>query len=212
MKLKIIIYPLLLLLTLSVFAQNDPAAIKILDKFSSQALGAPSVSMKFKIVTINQAENTYDTLSGSIILSRNKYKLDLPDNITWFNGETNWSYLIAEKEVTITKADKKDNSFQNRPSEIFSMYKKGYKSRLIEETGDIYLIDLYPDDIKNDLLRVRLSISKPLSVLKSLEYKKRDGLVITLYVREYNLTLKPDADTFLFKKENYKGVDIIDLR
>ena len=43
---------------------------------------------------------------------------------------------------------------------IFSMYKKGYKSRLIEEKSDSYLIDLYPEDIKSDLVRVRLSIGK----------------------------------------------------
>ena len=61
-----------------------------------------------------------------------------------------WSYLIAEKEVTINKADKKDNSFQNRPSAIFSMYKEGYKCRLIEDKPDLAIIDLYPEDIKSE--------------------------------------------------------------
>ena len=117
--------------------------------------------MKFQLVSIDQIENSNDTLTGSVILSKDKYKLDLPDNIIWFNGETSWSYLPAEKEVTITKADKKDNSFQNRPSPIFSMYKNGYKCRLIEEKSDSYLIDLYPEDIKNDLIRVRLTIERP---------------------------------------------------
>ncbi len=139
--------------------------------------------MKFNLVTLNQTDNTNDSLAGSIILSKDKYKLDLPDNIVWFNGETSWSYLPAEKEVTITKADKKDNSFQNRPSLIFSMYKKGYKSRLIEEKSDSYIIDLYPEDIKSDLLRVRLTIGKPHLNLISLEYKKKDGIIITLRVR-----------------------------
>ena len=45
--------------------QNDPAAVKILDKFSSKALAAPSVSMKFILVTDRPAENTNDTLDGS---------------------------------------------------------------------------------------------------------------------------------------------------
>ena len=112
--------------------RTDQEAIKILDKFSANASGAPSVSMKFNLLTVDQTENTNDTLYRFIILSKDKYKLDLPDNIIWFNGETSWSYLPAEKEVTITKADKKDNSFQNRPSAIFSMYKKGYKADLLK--------------------------------------------------------------------------------
>jgi outer membrane lipoprotein-sorting protein len=168
--------------------------------------------MKFDLVTVDQMENTNDTLRGSVILSKDKYKLEMPDNITWFNGETSWNYLLAEKEVTVTKADKKDHSFQNRPSAIFSMYKKGYKSRLIEEKSDSYIIDLYPEDIKSDLMRVRLSINKSTIDLNSLEYKKKDGVIITLYVKEYSLKIKPDPETFDFQQSKYKGVEIIDMR
>jgi outer membrane lipoprotein carrier protein len=212
MKIYAIIFSAVLLQTLNTFGQKDQEAVKILDKFSASALEATSVSMKFNLVTTNQMEHTIDTLTGSIILSKDKYKLDLPDNIIWFNGETSWSYLPAEKEVTITKADKKDNSFQNRPSAIFSMYKKGYKSKLLEERSDSYIIDLYPEDIKSELLRVRLSIGKSLLNLLSLEYKKRDGIVITLQVSEYNLKQKPDPDTFIFHPEKFKGVEVIDMR
>jgi outer membrane lipoprotein carrier protein len=212
MRIHIFIYSAVLLLTLRANGQSDPEAIKILDKFSASALGAPSVSMKFELVTEDQMENTKDTLTGAVILSKDKYKLDMPDNITWFNGETSWSYLPAEKEVTITRADKKDHSFQNRPSSIFSMYKSGYKSRLLEERTDSYIIDLYPEDIKSDLLRVRLSIDKSMINLRSLEYKKRDGVVITLIVKEYNLKVKPDQEIFVFQPSKYKGVEIIDMR
>jgi outer membrane lipoprotein-sorting protein len=193
-------------------AQNDQEAIKILDKFADDALKAPSVSMKFKLVTINQTDNTNDSLEGSVILNKDKYKLDLPDNTVWFNGETSWSYLTAEKEVTITKADKKDNTFQSRPSLIFSMYKKGYKNRLIEEKSDSYIIDLYPEDIKSELLRVRLSIGKTLFNLISLEYKRKDGVVSTLHVNEYDLRVKPSPDTFVFQAGKYKDAEVIDMR
>jgi outer membrane lipoprotein carrier protein len=212
MRLIIFHFSYFLLITVNVFGQNDPAAIQILDKFSANALKAPSISMIFNLVTTDQMENTNDTITGSIILSKDKYKLDLTDNITWFNGETTWSYLPVEKEVTITRADKKDNSFQNRPSAIFSMYKNGYKCRLIEDRSDSYIIDLYPVDIKSDLLRVRLSIGKSMMDLRSLEYKKRDGIVITLIVNEYSLKIKPEPDAFIFQPAKFKGVDVIDMR
>ncbi len=212
MRIYIINLSAAILLSLNVLAQNDQDAVKILDNFSANALNAPSVSMNFRLITINQIENKNDTLSGSIILNKDKYKLDLPDNIVWFNGETSWSYLPAEKEVTITRADKKDNSFQNRPSAIFSMYKNGYKSRLIEESTESYIIDLYPEDIKTDLIRVRLSIGKSRMDLKSLEYKKRDGIVVTLKVSEYNLKLITEPDMFNFQPSKFKGVEVIDMR
>jgi len=209
---QILFSPIVFLLTQNAFGQNDQQAIEILDKFSANALAAPSVSMKFHLVTTDQKENLNDTLTGFIILNKDKYKLDLPDNTIWFNGETSWSYLPAEKEVTITKADKKDKSFQNRPSEIFSMYKNGFKSRLIEERSDSYIIDLYPEDIKSDLIRVRLSINKFQMNLKSLEYLKKNGTGIALHISEYNLKLKPEADVFIFRPEKFKGVEVIDMR
>ena len=192
--------------------QNDPQAVKVLDKFSSTATAAPSVTMEFLLINTDQVENTTDTLEGSIILSKNSYKLDLPDNIIWFNGETSWSYLPAEKEVTITRPDKKDDSFQSRPSSIFTMYKNGYKSRLIEERADSYVLDLYPEDIQYDLTRVRLSIAKPSLNLKSFEYKRRDGITIDLVIKEFNLKQNPDPGMFIFSPEKYKGVEVIDMR
>jgi outer membrane lipoprotein carrier protein len=212
MRHNLLAIPLLLLANLSSAGDTDQDVMKILDKFSADAIAAPSVSIKFNLVTVNQVENTRDTLPGSVILNRDKYQLNLPDNIIWFNGETSWSYLPAEKEVTINKADKKDNSFKNRPSAIFSMYKSGYKCRLIEDRSDSYIIDLYPEDIKNDLIRVRLSIGKQEMNLITLEYKKRDGIFVILNVLDYDLKQKPGPDTFVYPQNKYKGVEVIDMR
>lgn len=192
--------------------QTNQDALQILDKFAAKASKAPSIFMKFDLIMNNEAEKTTDTLKGSVILNKDKYRLELPNNIVWFNGTTSWSYLQAEQEVTITKADKKDNSFQNKPSLIFTIYKKDYKNRLIEETNESYVIDLYPIDIKTDILRIRLTIGKKLLDLKSLEYKRRDGITSTLKVKDYDLTRSTDALTFEFQKSAYKDAEIIDMR
>lgn len=194
------------------YGQNDPQAISILDKFSLKASSAPSLSMKFIMLTDDQVEKIKDTISGNVILSKDNYRLDLQDNIIWYNGETSWSYLPAEKEVTITKPDKSDDSFDTRPSSIFTMYKKGYKARLLEEKKDSYIIDLYPEEIKNELIRVRLAIKKPSLDLISFEYKSRDGITITLLVKEYSLGQNPAPETFIFYPEKYRGVEVIDMR
>lgn len=211
---KIILLSLLsaVIFTIALPGQSNQDALQILDKFAGKASKAPSISMKFDLIMNNEAEKTIDTLKGAVILNKDKYRLELPNNIVWFNGTTSWSYLQAEQEVTITKADKKDNSFQNKPSLIFTIYKKDYKNRLIEETNDSYIIDLYPIDIKTDILRIRLTIGKRLLDLKSLEYKRRDGITSTLKVKDYDLTKKTDALTFEFQKSAYKDAEIIDMR
>ena len=195
-----------------VSGQNDPKAISVLDKFSLKASSAPSVSMKFLFVRNDQVQKSIDTVAGSVVLSKDSYRLDLPDNIIWYNGMTSWSFLPAEDEVTVSEPDRKDNSFESRPSMIFNMYKDGYKCRLLEEKSDSYLIDLYPTDIKNEIIRVRLLIAKPSLDLKSFEYKMRDGVVITLTVNEYSIVRTPAAGFFEFDPSKHRGVEIIDMR
>ena len=202
----------LILSSLTSIAQNDAEAVRILDRFSALALGSPSVSMKFTMETIDQVEGTNNTVSGSAILSKEKYRIELPDNIIWYNGETSWSYLPAEKEVTITKPDRKDNSFMTKPSSIFSIYKKGYKVRLLEEKADSWLIDLYPEDINSDHIRIRLSIGKPALDLNGLEYKYKNGITAILTVKEFDLKKQPAISEFTFPAADYKGVEVIDMR
>ncbi|HOF21333.1 MAG TPA: outer membrane lipoprotein carrier protein LolA, partial [Bacteroidales bacterium] len=191
---------------------NDPKAVSILDNFSSAISAAPSVSMKFLMITDDQMAKSSDTISGAILLSRDRYKLELQNNIIWYDGRDSWSYLPYEKEVTITRPDKNDNSFESRPSSIFTMYKKGYKSRLVEEKRDSYLIDLYPEEIKSELIRVRMTIKKPSLDLLSFEYKRRDGITITLLVQDYNLKQQTDPGMFRFNPEKYRDLEIIDMR
>lgn len=203
---------ILTILAKSVSGQNDPEALKILERFSSTSLSAPSVSMKFSLVNINNAEGTRDTLNGNLIMSKDQYRLEMPDNITWFNGSTSWNYLPAEKEVTITRPDRKNDSFMSRPSSIFTLYKKGYKIRLLENAANSWTIDLYPEDIANDMVRIRLKIAKNSYNLINAEYKRKDGQSVFVTIQEYNLKIIPDASAFVFNPKNYKDVEIIDMR
>jgi hypothetical protein len=208
------IFGLTLFLTISSLlqGQTDPATEKLLDAFSAKALAAPSVSMKFKLITIDQIENTNNTVNGSIVLNKDKYKLVLPDNTTWFNGSFSWNYLTVEKEVTITKPKTGDDTFLSKPSSLFTMYKKGYKTRLISENADQSVIDLYPEDIKSDLVRIRLTISKPGMDLLNAEYKTRNGIVITLDINEYDLKTKYEVSYFSFDPSAFKDIEIVDMR
>ena len=108
MKIVLLLFLAVIANTASATGQNDTQAIRVLDSFSSNALKAPSVSMAFTMISADLTENRSDTLDGSIILSGDKYKLILGDNTVWHNSETIWNYLSAEREVTITRPDKKD--------------------------------------------------------------------------------------------------------
>ena len=197
---------------LAAYGQSDEQAIKILDKFAQTAQSAPSISIDFKLVTVDVLEDYNDSINGNIILKGNSYMLSIPNNTIWFNGKTSWSYLIAEEEVTITNPDTNDGSFMNNPSLIFSAYKDGYKCHLVNETSKAYVVDLYPENAKDMLLRYRLTIQKSNYNLISFEYKRKDGYSSTLYANKYDTSKSVSQSTFEFQSSNYKNVDIIDMR
>jgi len=203
---------ILSLLTITISAQKDAEAMKILSEFSKKAISAPSVTIEFTLVTSNAREGDVDTLSGSAIISGDKYQLTLPDNSIWTDGKTVWSYLPDVNEVTITESDPEDKSFVSKPSLLFTMYKEGFKVRLVEQTVNEWVIDLYPEELTTDLIRIRLKIGKELHDLKGAEYKTKDGMTINITSDRYDLSFKPDADFFTFNPADYKDVDIIDMR
>jgi len=205
------------ILTLSLFAltltaQKDPEALQVLSDFSRKATAAPSVTIDFNLVTNDSKAGDVTTMSGSAIISGDRYKLKLDDYNIWTDGSNVWNYLPDVNEVTITEADPDDDSFITRPSLLFTLYEEGYKIRMVEQTAREWVIDLYPEEITSDLIRIRLKIGKTLYDLNGAEYKTKDGITMTLNVDRYDLTFKPATDFFTFNPADYKGIDVIDMR
>lgn len=203
---------LLSLLTLTLSAQKDPEALQVLSDFSRKATTAPSVTIDFKLITSDSQAGDVTSMSGSAIISGDKYKLELDDYNIWTDGSIVWNYLPDANEVTITETDPDDDSFITKPSLLFTLYEEGYKIRLVEQTTNEWVIDLYPEDIASDLIRIRLKIGKAQYDLNGAEYKTKDGITMTLIADKYDLTFKPAADFFTFNPADHKGIDVIDMR
>ncbi|MEE4116200.1 MAG: hypothetical protein V2I37_08525 [Marinilabiliaceae bacterium] len=191
--------------------QVDPVAKSILDKFSSKALGADAITLKFDMQVLDAVEDSETNESGEIVISKDRYKLQLPGNIVWFDGTATYTLVPDVEELTITEPDPDPESFLSRPSLLFTMYSQGYKVKMLADESDGTIIDLYPEDLSTELSRVRLNIGKDYS-LKGAEYKRKDGISIFISVKVYDLS-KSYKDTFFsFDQKKYRNVDIIDMR
>jgi outer membrane lipoprotein-sorting protein len=203
---------LLALLSVTVAAQKDPEAVRVLTEFSKKATSAPSVKIDFDITAYDAQEDEETEMSGTAVIKGDSYRLTLPDNIIWNDGKAVWNYTPEVKEVAVTAPDPSDESFIARPSLLFSMHAKGYKVRLLEQNASVWIIDLYPEDINVSLVRIRVAVGKSLYDLKSAEYRTKDGMTVTLTAKKYDLSFHPPAGYFTFNAEDYKGVEVIDMR
>lgn len=203
---------LLALLSPAISAQKDPEAVKVLGEFAGKASAAPSVKMGFDLLVYDAKEEDETTMNGSIVLKGDSYRLNLPDNIIWSDGKNVWNLMPEVNEVTITAADPADESFFSKPSLLFHMHEKGFKVRMLEQDAASWTVDLYPEDIKVNLIRIRVTIGKALHDLKRAEYRTRDGVTVTLTASGYDLSFTPPAGYFVFSTAEHKGVEVIDMR
>ena len=203
---------LLALLPLTIMAQRDPDAVAVLSEFSKKAASAPSVKIDFNILVYDAKEDQETETEGTVVISGDNYRLTLPDNLIMAVGRTVWNYMPDVKEVTVTEPDPADDSFMSKPSMLFSMYETGYKVRLLEQNPTEWIIDLYPEDVRLNLVRIRLAIGRNLHDLRSAEYKTQDGITLPLKVARYDLTFRPPAGYFAFNPADHKGVEVIDMR
>ncbi len=197
--------------TSSLIAQDDPAAISILDKFSERALKASSVTMKFVLLIDDSIEESHMESQGEIAIMNNRYKLTIPENIIWFDGEAIYTLVPDVEEVTITEPDPNDEDFLSSPSLLFTMYRDGYKVRMVGESPEGSIIDLYPEELTADFSRIRLHISKAHDLLEA-EYARKDGITMILRVSDFDISKKYKNAFFLFDSKKYGDVDIIDMR
>lgn len=193
-------------------AQKDPEAVALLSEFSKKAASAPSVKIDFNILVYDAKEDQETETEGTVVISGDNYRLTLPDNLIMADGKTVWNYMPDVKEVTVTEPDPADDSFMSKPSMLFSMYERGYKVRLLDQNTAEWIIDLYPEDVRLNLVRIRLAIGRKLHDLRSAEYKTKDGITLTLNVTKYDLAFRPPAGYFVFNPADHKGVEVIDMR
>ncbi len=193
-------------------AQADPAAVSALDRFADIAVRAPSVTYEFRLVTDDATEGRSDTISGTIVLSGDMYRLTLPDNTIYYDGEDVWNHLPDLNEVTITKPEEDELSFFARPSLLFTMHREEFKVRLLDETMTNYTIDLYPEEPHTGLIRFRVTIGKSRFDLISAQYALTNGITVSLRVLDQDISFVPPDDYFSFNPDNHPDIEVVDMR
>jgi outer membrane lipoprotein carrier protein len=194
-------------LALPAAAQQDPKAGKILDQMSSkyQAL---------KAFQENPAAKVKQNLSGDITVSGQKFRLKMSGQEVINNGTTTWTYLKNENEVNISDSD--PDTQEMSPSQIYTMYKKGYKYTYVQQVTEggeaLDVIELAPENRQNDVFKVRLKVRKKDTSVKSWQMFKKNGNHYTFLIKNFKPNPPVDATTFAFDKAKYKGVKVVDLR
>lgn len=197
-------------------AQQDPEAKKVLDKLSEKTKSHRVISTDFKVTFKSVKDNIENSSEGTLVIKGDKYRLNFMNTEAFYDGKTLWNYLPEVNEVNITEPEPDDEDIFNNPRRLFTIYEDDYKYQLIgtlSENGSEYaVVDLYPIDIDQDYSRIRLQINTDDYHLSSATVFGKDGSNYTIVINNYKTNGKFEDSYFIFDKNKYPDVEIVDMR
>lgn len=197
-----------------VMSQYDAKTKTILDAMSNKYQSIPSFSATITYTLENKEDDIYESFEGGIGIKGDKFRLIASEQEIIINDGNVWTYLADENEVNIDTYDPEEDDVT--PSNIYDLYKSGYKYILFGENtidGEKYdIVDLSPEDKDSDYFRIRLVISKNNKVLRRFILFAKSGNHYIYDITDFNSKANLPDSYFVFDTNKYKDVEVIDLR
>lgn len=204
-----------LILLFTVFCLNAQNAKDILDKANLAYNKAGGIIASFTINSEDVKGKTIYSQDGKAYLKGNKFKIDVPDGITWFDGKTQWVYAKGGDEVNVSNPTGEELAGVS-PSILLSLYKNGYKltykGEAKEKTKTVYIVEMTPLSKKTEFTKMVIHIDKLTNIFTSVKTFGKDGVNNQLLINKIQTGVNLADGTFVFSKKEYPGVEMIDLR
>lgn len=190
---------------------QDPKAKKILDELSVKTKAYTTIKAEFTW-TVEKKDKSKDTQSGKIQTKAAKYKLEIPGHEIYCDGKTVWDYIKDANEVQIKDMDTGGDDVIN-PSNIFTIYEKGFKYKFESEDATTQVINLFPvNPDKKKFHTVKLFIDKAKKQITSVKMLMKDGSIQTYTIKSFAGSTPVSDTDFTFDTKAHKGVSVEDLR
>jgi outer membrane lipoprotein-sorting protein len=172
------------------------------------------MTVGFTVVTENSVTKKISKSEGKLWLKGENFKYTFGGEQIFCNGKIQWTYNEEINEVTIEKYKKNENSIS--PSNIFSLYQKGFHAKydgLSSISGVQYEgIVLTPKDKKNKYYQIEMLINKSTSRIKKMKVYYKNGYRITYLVNSFKPNNPLSTKFFEFDKSNFPEVVEVNLR
>ena len=166
-----------------------------------------NISIDFKYVLTNTAENINQETRGSVVMQGNKYKLDILGITRIYDGKTLYSISPEDEEVTISKEDGSDpNSIT--PNKMLSFYEEGftYKMDILQNVKGrkIQYVKLTPMDSHSEIKSILLGIDAETKHIYNLMEVGKNGTKTTLTVNSFKTNEPISKTLFTFDESKHK--------
>lgn len=195
-------------------AQQNGDARKVLDATAAQITGKGGVKADFKADSFSGG-NLQGSASGTMCIQGEKFQMTTPDMITWYNGETQWSYVKANEEVNVSVPTPEERQSMN-PYAFVNLYKDGYDYTIKETTlrgKPCYEVTLTAKDKRKSLRTIILDIDQRTYAPMCVRMQQRDnGNWTRIAIHQFHTGQSFKTAVFEFNPKDFPQAEIIDLR
>jgi outer membrane lipoprotein-sorting protein len=204
-----------LLLSGHTFSQNQNAARALLDKAYAAFESSGGIRLSFKSVITGKDGAFHAQQSGEASIKGDKFKLETEAMDIWFDGKTQWILMKDVNEVNISAPTASEIAAIS-PLALLGSYKNGFSlktpaSKTINGRST-HLIDMIPVTRSKDFKSITAAIDKESGNIVQITLFMTDGMKNVVDISGYNTNHQFDDAMFGFDKNDYPGVEIIDLR
>jgi outer membrane lipoprotein-sorting protein len=218
---KLILFGFFTLYGLSGFSQlnslgkSDPEAKIILDKVSAKFKTYKSVTANFTLSVTDAGGKIEGTKKGTVYMKGTKYRVNLPGQEIYSDGDNIWTYDQSANEVQITKFDPSANTIT--PQKMFTnFYDKDFLYKLNGETKkggkSVQEIELTPVDKTKAFFKVLVDIDKSSKNIKSTKVFEKNGNRYIYTVTGIKTNTNIPESSFVFDIKKHPKAEVVDLR
>lgn len=202
---------LVLLLFVASLTVSAQSAMNVLDRAAKTFTSSGDIRANFTFSNYTSGKHAGGA-SGTIYISGNKYKVVVPQMITWYNGKTQWAYVKANNEVNVSNPSASE---QLNPYTFVHLYKSGYKAafgKTKKSAGrPVYEIHLTATGHK-PISEAWLTIDRETYVPLCIRVRQNSRNWMSIYLRGFKTRQHFSASFFQFNSKEYPKAEVIDLR
>lgn len=152
------------------------------------------------------------TLKGSVNSAGGKFSIVTPATSTWYDGQNMWTYNPATKETTLVRPSASEIAESN-PFGYLQSWKSQYKCSFSSKkvTGK-YMVVLTPKTKYASVKSVEIAIDAKSYKPSSFRITGNDGSASVINIITLNYGGNIPQSAFVYPKNKYRGVQIVDLR
>lgn len=201
---KLVVF-LVAIVTLGVAQAQDPK--KLLSEVSAKAKSYDNIIIDFKYNLSNTKEGINQDTRGDVTINNEKYVLNMLGTTTMFNGQSIYTVIPEDEEVTISKYNPAEDK-QITPSKMLTFYEKGYNYKMNITQNikgrKIQFIKLIPIDNKAEIKDILLGIDEQTKHIYKLIQTDANGTKYTLTVNSFKTNQPISKAMFTFDEAKYK--------